>query len=230
MENAPCGQTGPQFKVPEHAEDAPRDACSGPLEQRLGAKAPGDRRAAYQELQKLLQDGADVCAEEYAHHVVPMLKDSAPANHESALAAGIAFVQCAPASVVQPMAAACAGALVENEKYVAGRNQSKTIELLTAMNTAGTGVEASLTKALTHKKPKVCAGAAKALAHALQSGKGPGDRKMLGGPISSLLTHRDEAVRGEGRGVASWGGIVHAIGARGPSHEEPFQVAHLPSG
>jgi hypothetical protein len=108
----------PKFDVSEQAEDAPAPDTSGPLTSRLAAKTPATRKAAYEELAELLREAAagDACIEEYEAFVLPMLKDKAPSNFEGALDATLAFVQLAPAPLVQPMAAAAAAVLVDNEK------------------------------------------------------------------------------------------------------------------
>ena len=119
-----------------------------------------------------------------------MLADSAPACHEAALQAALAFACKAPPALIADNAAGAAKPLVE--KHLSGRFYDMALDCLLGAAEAGAlaAVQAALLKGAGHATPKVRAGAVKVLVELVRAAHAVDAKEVLA-VVPGCVTHRD---------------------------------------
>ena len=108
---------------------ASTDESSQPLEKRVASTKAPVRKAAYAELSDAFASATDDAPFEAHGAALPkMLADSAPACHEAALQAALAFACKAPPALIADNAAGAAKPLVE--KHLSGRFYDMALDCL----------------------------------------------------------------------------------------------------
>ena len=177
---------------------ASTDESSQPLEKRVASTKAPVRKAAYAELSDAFASATDDAPFEAHGAALPkMLADSAPACHEAALQAALAFACKAPPALIADNAAGAAKPLVE--KHLSGRFYDMALDCLLGAAEAGAlaAVQAALLKGAAHATPKVRAGAVKVLVELVRAAHAVDAKEVLA-VVPGCVTHRDAKVRDEG--------------------------------